>query len=167
MPRAAHLLIRLVVRHDEQDVGARILLALGEPVSVSESGGELIEPRPDTFINHRKAFGLPAFAVLEILHVVAFHDRWLDGVERREHPAYRLSPRDLVGRQQAGVALGDVKHDGPGLEQGDVAVFIGWDLTEGLEAEVRRFLHLFKRDETHIIRLADFLQRPTDAHIPG
>src|SRR6185437_14136055 len=61
--------------------------------------------------------------------------------------------------------LGDVEDDRTRLEQHQLAFFVGRNLAEGLALEMRGLLHRRERDGTNLIRLADFLERPTDAHV--
>lgn len=62
--------------------------------------------------------------------------------------------------------LGDVKHDRPRLEQGEVAVLIGRNLAKRMRFEMRRFLHGAEGNQADVVGLADLLQRPADARIP-
>ena len=68
----------------------------------------------------------------------------------------------LVVRQQAGVALGDVKHDPAGLEQREIAFLIGRNLAED-ERQMRGLLHHERNRE--LVGLAHFLERPANARI--
>ena len=63
------------------------------------------------------------------------------------------------------MALGDMEHDRPGLEQGEVAVLIGRNLAERMKRQMRGFLHRTKRDKPDVVRLAHFLERPANARI--
>ena len=85
----------------------------------------------------------------------------------REHPGDRPGPGVGVVRQQSGMALGDVQDDRAGLEQGQVALFVGRDLPERLERQMRWLLHLDERQQPHVIGQADFLERPANGKVPG
>src|SRR3984893_13733509 len=63
------------------------------------------------------------------------------------------------------MALRDMEHDRPRLEQGEIAFFIGWHLPERMERTMRRFLHLSERKKTNLVRLAHFFKRPANAHV--
>ncbi len=63
------------------------------------------------------------------------------------------------------MALRDVEDDRPRLEQGEIAVFIGRNLPERMEREMRGLLHLVERDQTDVVGLAHFLKRPANAHL--
>src|SRR6202163_1437308 len=63
------------------------------------------------------------------------------------------------------MALRDMEHDRPRLEQGEIAFFIGWHLPERMERTMRRFLHLSERRKTNLVRLAHFFKRPANAHV--
>ena len=65
------------------------------------------------------------------------------------------------------VAVGNVEQDRACFEEGDLAFFIGRDLTEGIEGEMSRLLHLGAGQEADFIRPADFLQRPANSHVTG
>jgi hypothetical protein len=91
--------------------------------------------------------------------------RRLDGVERGEHPHDGARPGIRILRQQAPMALRDVENDRSRLEEDEIAFLIAGNLSEGLHRAVRRFLHGLERNEADVIRLADFLKRPTDAHV--
>ena len=64
-------------------------------------------------------------------------------------------------RQQALMALGDMQHDGSGLEQGEAFFLIGRNLAERIDRQVRRLFQRRKRHQPHLIRPPRFLQRPT------
>src|SRR5216683_947175 len=63
------------------------------------------------------------------------------------------------------MALRDMEHDRPRLEQGEIAFFIGWHLPERMERTMRGFLHLSERQKTNLVRLAHFFKRPANAHV--
>ena len=63
------------------------------------------------------------------------------------------------------IELRDVEHDGSRIEQGEIALFIGRNLPERMNREMRRFLHRAERNQTHLVRLAHFFQRPAHARI--
>src|SRR5580704_15673949 len=63
------------------------------------------------------------------------------------------------------MALGDMEHDRPRLEQGEIAFFIGWHLPERMEHTMRGFLHLSERNKTNAVTLAHFFKRPANAHV--
>ena len=88
---------------------------------------------------------MPGLVALDEDGDLAFDDRRLDRVERGEHPGDRARPGVRVVRQQARMALGDVEHDRPGLEEGEIAVLVGRDLAEGVQRQVRGLLHLARR----------------------
>ena len=64
------------------------------------------------------------------------------------------------------MALGDVEDDGAGFEEAEVALLIGGNLPERMQRQVRRLLHLLEGDQANIIGLADFFERPANAHVP-
>src|SRR5262249_5036462 len=59
----------------------------------------------------------------------------------------------------------DMEHDGPRLEQGEIAFFIGRNLSERMKRSMRRFLHLTERNKTNVVKLAHFFERPANAHV--
>ena len=63
------------------------------------------------------------------------------------------------------MALGDMKHDRPCLEQSKIAFLVGRNLTEGMKREMRGFLHRGERNKTNLVRLARFFKRPANARI--
>src|SRR5258708_36801863 len=63
------------------------------------------------------------------------------------------------------MALRDMEHDRPRLEQGEIAFFIGWHLPERMERTMRGVLHLSERKKTNLVRLAHFFKRPANAHV--
>src|SRR5579863_6665387 len=63
------------------------------------------------------------------------------------------------------MALRDMEYDRPGLEQGEVAFFIGRNLPKGMKQTMRGFLHLSERNKTNLVRLAHFFERPANAHV--
>lgn len=63
------------------------------------------------------------------------------------------------------MALRDMQHDRPGLEQGEIALLIGRDLPEGLDREMRGLLHRLERQQADIVGLADLFERPAQAHV--
>ena len=136
-----------------------------DPFALAHGGYELIEPRPNAVIYHGEALVLPAFAGLEELDYVAINDRRLDSGERREHPHDRAGARVCVRWQQARKALGYVKHDRARLKEREIAFLISRDLAERIACEMCALLKLLPRDQAHVVRLADLLQRPAHAHV--
>src|ERR1700716_2950004 len=63
------------------------------------------------------------------------------------------------------MALRDMEHDCPRLEQGEIAFFISRNLPERMQPEMRGFLHLAERKKTNVVRLAHFFKRPANAHV--
>jgi hypothetical protein len=63
------------------------------------------------------------------------------------------------------MAFRDMEHDRPRLEQGEIAFFIGRNLSEGMKRSMRGFLHRTERNKTNLLRLADFFQRPANARV--
>ena len=63
------------------------------------------------------------------------------------------------------MVLRDMQHDGPRLEQNEIAFCIGGNLPEGVQRAVRGFLHRLERHQANLIRLAHFFQRPAHAHV--
>ncbi len=70
----------------------------------------------------------------------------------------------LVG-QQTGMVVADMENDRPSLEQGEIALFIGRNLSERMKHEMRGFLHLTERKKTNLVRLAHFFERPAHAQV--
>src|ERR1700738_2566575 len=63
------------------------------------------------------------------------------------------------------MALRDMQHDRPRLEQGEIAFFIGRNLPERMKRSMRGFLHRTERNQTNLVRLAHFFKRPANAHV--
>src|SRR4051795_345091 len=63
------------------------------------------------------------------------------------------------------MALCDMEHDRPGLEQAEIAFLVGRDLPERMKRQMCGFLHRFERHKSNLVRLAHFLQRPANARI--
>src|SRR5580692_3489197 len=63
------------------------------------------------------------------------------------------------------MALCDMEHDRPRLEQGKIAFFIGRNLPERMKRSMRGFLHRTERNQTNLVRLAHFFKRPANAHV--
>ena len=63
------------------------------------------------------------------------------------------------------MALGDMEHDGAGLEEGEIIFLVGRDLAERMNRPVRGFLHRAKRNETNLVGLAHLFKRPANAHV--
>ena len=61
--------------------------------------------------------------------------------------------------------LGDVKHDRSRLEQREIAFLIGWNLAEGMNRQMRRFLHRTKRNKANLVGFANLLEGPANARI--
>src|SRR5690606_5700852 len=96
---------------------------------------------------------------------VAFEDRWLHRVERGKHPCDRTRPGIRIAREQAGMALRDMKHDRPRLEQDELTVLIRRNLPEWVQRAMLGLLHRFERDKANVVRLTHFLERPANAHV--
>src|SRR6202035_4646221 len=99
------------------------------------------------------------------LAVCEFKDRRLHRVERGKHPCDRARPRIGIVRQQARMALGDMEHDRPCLEQGEIAFLVGRNLAERMKPQMRGFLHRTKRNKANLVGSADFFKRPANARI--
>lgn len=63
------------------------------------------------------------------------------------------------------MALRDVEHDCPRLEEGEIAFFIGRNLPERMQRAVRRRFHRGEGNQPNLVGLAHFFQRPTNAHV--
>src|SRR5258708_39141834 len=63
------------------------------------------------------------------------------------------------------MALCDMEHDRPRLEQGKIAFFIGRNLPERMKRSMRGFLHRTERNKANLVRLARFFKRPANAHV--
>src|SRR6202011_5351185 len=63
------------------------------------------------------------------------------------------------------MALRDMEHDRPRLEQGKIAFFIGRNLPGRMKRSMRGFLHRTERNKTNLVRLAHFFKRPANAHV--
>jgi predicted mannosyl-3-phosphoglycerate phosphatase (HAD superfamily) len=63
------------------------------------------------------------------------------------------------------MALGDVEHDCPCLEQGEIAFLVGRNLAEGMKREMRGFLHRTKRNKANLVGLVHFFKRPANARV--
>jgi hypothetical protein len=63
------------------------------------------------------------------------------------------------------MALGDMEHDRPRLEQGEIAFLIGWNLTERMKLEMRGLLQRPERNKTNLVGLPHFFERPANARI--
>src|SRR5215472_17623657 len=59
----------------------------------------------------------------------------------------------------------DVENDAARLEQGEIAFFVSRDLSERMNRQMCGFLQFAERNETNVVRLADFFQRPANLHI--
>ena len=68
-------------------------------------------------------------------------------------------------RQEARMALRDVQHDRPGLEQREIAFLIGRDLAERMQRAMRRLLHRAERHKANLVGLADFFKRPAHTRV--
>jgi hypothetical protein len=63
------------------------------------------------------------------------------------------------------MALRDMEHDRPRLEQAEIAFFVGRNLLERMKRQMCGFLHRPERNKTNLVRLAHFFQRPANARI--
>ena len=63
------------------------------------------------------------------------------------------------------MALSDMEHDRPCLEQSEIAFFVSRNLPERMKRQMCRFLHRTERNKTNLVRLAHFFQRPTNARV--
>ena len=63
------------------------------------------------------------------------------------------------------MALGDMEHDRPCLEQDEIAFLIGRDLAERMKHQMRGLLHRAERHQANPVRLAHFFKRPANARI--
>src|SRR3546814_11736303 len=104
-----------------------------------------------------QALLVPGLVALEDLDEVAVEDWRLHHVERGKHPCDRACPGIGIVRQQAGMTLGDMEHDRPRLEQGEIAFFNGRNLPERLQRAMRTFLHTGERKKTHVRRWLPFI----------
>src|SRR5215510_4663551 len=63
------------------------------------------------------------------------------------------------------MVLGNMEHDRPRLEQGEIAVLKGRNLSERMQRQMRRLLHRTERNKANLVGLAHFFQRPANARI--
>src|ERR1700734_3601697 len=63
------------------------------------------------------------------------------------------------------MALRDMEYDRPRFEQGEVAFFIGGNLPERMQLEMRGVLHLTERKKANLVGLTDFFKRPANSHV--
>jgi len=63
------------------------------------------------------------------------------------------------------MALGDMEHDRPCLEQGEIAFLIGGNLAERMKRPMRGFLHRAERNTANLVGLAHFFKRPANSRI--
>ena len=63
------------------------------------------------------------------------------------------------------MALGDMEHDRPCLEQREIAFFIGRNLAKRMKRQMRGFLHRTERNKANLVGLAHFFKRPANARI--
>src|SRR5690606_15226036 len=92
-------------------------------------------------------------------------DRRLYGVERGKRPCDRPRPGILIVRQQARMALRDMEHDRPRLEQGEITFFIGRNLPERMKRTMPGFLQRAEREKTYVVRPTHFFERPANRHV--
>ncbi len=63
------------------------------------------------------------------------------------------------------MALRDMEHDRPRLEQDEIAFLVGRNLPERMKRQMRGFLHRPERNEANLVGLAHFFQRPANARV--
>ena len=63
------------------------------------------------------------------------------------------------------MALRDMEYDHPRLEEREIVLFVGRNLTEGMPLTMRSFLHLTEREKSNLVRLAHLFKRPANAHV--
>src|SRR5690606_17418750 len=103
---------------------------------------------------------VPGLVAFEDLDEIAVEDRRLHRVERGKHPGDRARPAIGVVGEKARMALRDMEHDRPRLEQGEIAFLIGRNLSERMKRAMRGFLHRTEREKANLVGLAHFLERP-------
>ena len=126
-----------------------------------------MQPVADAILHQRQALLGPGLVALQNPGRYEFKDRRLHRVERGEHPCDRARPGIAigVGRQQAGMALGDMEDDRTCLEQGEIAFLVGRNLAERMKRQMRGFLHRTERNKANLVGLAHFFKRPANARI--
>src|SRR5436190_8194104 len=105
---------------------------------------------------------MPGLVALEQPRGSKFKDRRLHRAERSKHPCDRARPGIGIVRQQARMALGDMQHDRPCLEQREIAFLIGWNLSERMKRQMRGLLHRTERNRANLVGLANLLERPAN-----
>jgi hypothetical protein len=110
---------------------------------------------------------VPGLVALHDRGHAAFDDRRLHRAERGEHPGDRAGPGIRIVRQQARMALREVEDDRPRLEQDEIAVLIGRDLSERMKRAMLGFLHRAERQQPNVVGLAHLFERPANAHVAG
>ena len=58
-----------------------------------------------------------------------------------------------------------MQHDRARPEEGEIGFFIGRNLPERMKRSMRGFLQRRERNQTNLVRLAHFLERPANAHV--
>jgi hypothetical protein len=129
------------------------------------ANGKFAQPVTDTILDNTQALLVPGLVALQKSGGCPIEDRRLHRVERGKHPCDRTRPGIRIVWQQAHMALRDVQHDRARLEQDKIAFFIGRNLPKRMKRSRRGFLQRSKRNQTNIIRLANFLERPANAHV--
>src|SRR4029079_5892322 len=108
---------------------------------------------------------MPGLVALEQPRGSKFKDGRLHRIERGEHPCDRARPGIGIVRQQARMALGDMEHDRPYLEPGEIAFLVGWNLTERVKRQMSGFLHRAERNKANLVGLAHFFKRPAHTSV--
>src|SRR5207344_669148 len=115
--------------------------------------------------DQRHALLAPGLVALHDPRSYKIKDRRLHRVDRSEHPPDRARPRIGVIGEKARISFAYMEHDGPSLEQGEIAFLIGRNLPKRMKRKMRRFFHRTERNKANFVGLPHFLQRPAHARI--
>lgn len=67
--------------------------------------------------------------------------------------------------QQTRMTLGEVEYDRTRFEQHQLALFVRRNLSEWVSGKMVRFFHGLEGQQTHVVRLPHFFERPANAHV--
>ena len=106
---------------------------------LAKAAGKLAQRFTGAILDNTQALLVPGLVALLAHGDFAINERRLHRVKRGKHPCDRARPGIRIVWQQARMALRNMEHDRPRLEQSKIAFLIGRNLPERMKRSMRGF----------------------------
>ena len=138
-----------------------------EPVGIAQASGKLAQPVANAVLDQRHTVLAPRLVTLEQPAVTSSRIGGSTVLTAANIQVIACARALASSGSRPEWLLGDMEDDGPGLEQGEIAFFIGWDLPKRMKRQMRRFLHFGKGNETDFVWLGQPPRGPSERACPA